>query len=119
MEMFLVVGYMKILAWLALAIALIAFVVETGFFALASAERVMAAGLPFKGYRRLVVKFWLLVGVPADALYNLTVGTIVFRELPREWLYSSRVARLARAGNPKAIAERDFLNAAAPGHIQP
>ena len=106
------------IVWAVLAIAIIAFVVEVGFFALATAERVEAAGIKLTGYRRLIIYVVLLVGWPADVLYNWSVGTLVFRELPRELTYSSRVGRLARAGNPKAVAEANFLNAALPGHIR-
>ena len=109
---------MRIISLVAIALLLIAFVVETGFFALASAERVEASGIRLTGYRRLIVYIWLLIGWPADVLYNWTVGSIVFRELPRELTYSSRVGRLARAGNPKAITEANFLNAVMPDHIR-
>lgn len=109
---------MRTLAWVAVAVALIAFVVETGFFALATAERVEASGIKLTGYRRGIVYIWLLIGWPADVLYNWTWATLTFRELPKELTYSSRVGRLARAGNPKAIAEANFLNAAMPGHIR-
>jgi hypothetical protein len=110
---------MKVIALAALALLLVAFVVETGFFALATAERVEASsGIKLTGYRRGIVYIWLLIGWPADVLYNWTIGSLTFRELPKELTYSSRVGRLARAGNVKAIAEANFLNAAMPGHIR-
>lgn len=33
------------------------------------------------------------VGVVADALYNVVVGTVLFLELPQEWLLTKRLKR--------------------------
>lgn len=36
---------------------------------------------------------WLYAGLVVDVLFNLTWGTLMFLELPRELLYTSRVSR--------------------------
>jgi hypothetical protein len=41
----------------------------------------------------------LVVGYPLDVAFNVIVGSLIFRELPREFLFTSRVDRHARAGN--------------------
>ncbi len=106
-------------AYLLISIVLIAFVTQTGFFVLATAKRIEAAGLRLSGFRRVVVYAWLLVGVPADALYNWLVGSWFYlRDRPREFMYSSHVGDLARAGDERGLSEAAFLNAALPGHIK-
>lgn len=69
--------------------------------------------------------FWkvhYVVGVLAfillDAAFNLFYGTLIFRERPREWLFSSRVQRLVRAGNKHALVWAGRLNAVDEGHIK-
>lgn len=37
---------------------------------------------------------WLVVGVVIDVLFNLIVGSLIFVEVPRELLFTSRVSRL-------------------------
>lgn len=37
---------------------------------------------------------WLAVGLLVDALFNIVVGSIVFAERPREFLFTTRVSRL-------------------------
>lgn len=41
---------------------------------------------------------WAVVGLTLDASFNATVGTLMFAELPREWLFSARVQRHYRGG---------------------
>lgn len=36
---------------------------------------------------------WLVVGLALDVVFNVIYGTIVFRELPRELLFTSRCQR--------------------------
>lgn len=105
--------------WLLLSLVLIAFVTQTGFFVLATAKRIEAEGLKLTGFRRAVVYVWLMVGVPADALYNWLIGSWFYlKDRPRELMYSSHVGDLARAGDERALKEAAFLNAALPGHIR-
>jgi hypothetical protein len=42
------------------------------------------------------------IGYLSDFLLNVTVGTVLFLELPREWLLSPRVARLQKGQGYRA-----------------
>lgn len=109
------------LVWIAVAILAASFGVTTGFFMVATARRLEESGLKLNRTRRLIVRFWLYVGAVCDFAYNVTVGTVRFRELPREVMYSGRIQRLVReAEGPKllmALKEAQMLNTAWPGHI--
>lgn len=37
---------------------------------------------------------WLALGLLADVLFNVVVGTLIFAEPPREFLFTTRVSRL-------------------------
>jgi len=37
-------------------------------------------------------------GVLMDVLYNVVVGTVIFVDVPREWMFTSRLQRYIRAG---------------------
>lgn len=96
------------------------FVVETAFLLLYQARKSLEAGvLPFEA--KAIAVFWLVVGYPADILFNLTRGTIMFRELPKELLFTSRVQRLVNSGSDwrreKAQRWAAFLNSVDPGHV--
>jgi len=112
-----------LLVYTLLAIAAATFLVESAFMLVSSAKRAMDAdALPLE--MRLVAYFWLVIGLLADVAFNLTRGTWMFRELPREWLFSARVKRhvLESATRSewryrKACEWRDALNAIDPGHI--
>jgi len=108
-------------AWFLVTVALASFAVETAFMQLASAKRVLAAGVPMPLDIRLVSYFWLVVGYPADVAFNLTRGTWIFRELPRELLFTSRVKRHYRNSSGRrldqAILWARILNAIMPEHV--
>ena len=48
----------------------------------------------------------LFVGLILDVLLNVIVATVLFKELPKEWLLTDRLKRLKREGNmyQKAVA---------------
>lgn len=62
------------------------------------------------------------VGLVLDLAFNVVFGTIMFRELPRELLFSSRVQRHVRNGG-KRFGLASFwaraLNTFDPDHIKP
>jgi hypothetical protein len=116
---------MNALAWLLVSILGATFVVVTAFMQVSSAKRAIGMGLKLPYEVRLVSYFWLAVGIVADVAYNLTRGTVIFRELPRELLFTSRVKRHCRESASKsawrykkACGWRDYLNAVDPGHIR-
>ncbi len=63
--------------------------------------------------------FWTPVGLLSDVVFNLTWGTVIFREFPREWMFSDRVRRRMKLvpADRKAMYWSDILNAIDPGHI--
>jgi len=76
--------------------------------------------------------FWKIIIIPAavvgitmDCLFNVVFGTIVFRELPREWLFSHRVYRHWNVApwkeQKRNVAIAQFfvtnLNLIDPGHV--
>ncbi len=102
--------------------------VMTGFLVIASAKRVLAAGVKLPLALKVTCLFWGVVGLVSDSIYNGLVGTVRFREWPRwlKWhgipvapeLYSARVQTHSTAGDPKALRWAAILNAADPGHIR-
>lgn len=110
---------------LIIAVVAVAFVVITAFVFVSTAKRVIEAGVWCPWYVRLIAYLWLIVGIVADVLFNAFWGTLIFREFPRELLFTSRVKRHCRESASvserrykKACAWRDFLNAVDPGHIR-
>lgn len=62
---------------------------------------------------------FILIGIPflvADTLYNWTIGTIFWREWPREWLYTDRLIRKKAEGDAEAFRQCEILNRYDPGH---
>ena len=63
--------------------------------------------------------------IPIDLLFNVTWGTWIFRELPRELAFSDRVRRHLREsahdtnGYVEAVWWKSELNERWPGHIRP
>lgn len=112
------------MTWLLISILAATFVVITAFMQVSSAKRAIEMGVKLPLEVRAVSYFWLAVGIVADVAYNLTRGTIIFRELPRELLFTSRVKRHCRDSASKsawrykkACDWRDFLNAVDPWHV--
>ncbi|MGI9250209.1 MAG: hypothetical protein ACR2PR_03300 [Pseudohongiellaceae bacterium] len=59
----------------------------------------------------------LLVGVISDVLFNWIFGTIIFREFPREFLFTSRVKRHAEKRTQLGHIWKERLNKIMPGHV--
>lgn len=61
---------------------------------------------------------FLPIGALADAWFNQTWGSVIFRERPfKELMYTSRVKRHAEAGNPVGLLWKQRINKIQPGHI--
>jgi hypothetical protein len=107
--------------WSLVVVAASTFIVESAFLGLGSARRAQAAGV-LSGEVKLVAYLLVLIGLPADVTFNLVRGTLMFRELPRELLFSSRVKRHVREStgwrHDKALQWMAFLNVVDPGHIR-
>lgn len=63
----------------------------------------------------------LVLGVVADVVFNAVWGSIIFRELPREWLFTDRLKRHWHGGDDKQIKRAApwvrRVNAIDPGHV--
>jgi len=113
--------------WFALSIAAITFFVETGFLVAMAAKPLRDFDARIPPDLLGVVYFWLVVGVICDVLFNWTRGTYMFREFPKEFLFSTRVQRhYDNAANANWATRRHrvarrwarILNAIDPGHIR-
>ena len=69
--------------------------------------------------RQVVVAIAFLTGfVFVDVLYNVTVGTFLFWERPRELLFTSRLQRLHDADVSATQRFVVVLNTLEPGHVK-
>lgn len=118
--------------WIAVAVVASVFWGWTGFLVLPAGRRLWresheGAWVPHEAVA--IAGLLIFVGVPSDILYNLTIGTVRFREFPiGEFLrgnltYTSRIKRLVRHRDPadarfvKALRWAKVLNIVDPGHV--
>lgn len=53
-----------------------------------------------------------------DFLYQVVIATLIFWELPRDWLFTGRISRLSQAGDWRAERFKQVLNENDPGHVK-
>ncbi len=99
-----------------------AFLVLTGFVFVFTVQRLIESDVWCPWYFKVVAIVWLLIGAIADIAFNWLWGTVIFRELPHELMFTSRVKRhYGRTdGNwrqRRAARWRELLNAVDPGHV--
>ena len=117
------VDFLQILLWI-VAIALGSWWGVTGwFFALTHAQTLKDRGVRFGWFVKGGIIPYLVLGVGVDAVFNIFWGTILFRELPKEWLFSNRVSRHLEDANGGdryriAIEWANRINKIMPGHIK-
>ena len=87
------------------------------FFALAHAKQLKDAGTKFGWIITYAIYPYLALGVVLDFLFNLTWGTVIFRELPREMLFTARVKRHVKAKSVTGLIWRERLNKIMPEHV--
>lgn len=112
--------------WLVLATALATFAVCTAFPAVMLLHRALVAGVWVPAEARATGYVLYAIGVPADVAYNIVVGSIRFRELPRilsgELTMSARVQRHIDESDGRrlehAIEWAEFLNFCDENHIK-
>jgi hypothetical protein len=101
-----------------LAAVAIWFGVHWAFVAVMHAKAAKERGV-LSRYWRVILLPLAVIGLVLDAVFNLTFGTLMYRELPRELLFTSRCKRHKRGdGWRKNLAEwfcRN-LNVFDPGH---
>lgn len=94
------------------------FLVETGFIYVMAVKRLKEQGVEIPDELMVTGYVWLALGTPADAIYNLTRGTWMFRELPRDLMFSGRIQRYIDEGEGwrfrKALPWARLLNAIDP-----
>lgn len=101
------------------------FTVATWFFMLAKLSDMGYGGL--QDYKKLAsdlghsvaipIVVSAFVGLVADVVFNLTYGSVHFREWPRELLFTDRVKRHAKYGNRDGEKWARRLNLIFPGHV--
>lgn len=97
-------------------------VMVTGwFFAVTHAWRLEREHVEFGPIVDIPIRIYGYVGLIWDVLFNLTWGTVIFREPPRELLFTDRVQRhIEGTGRRQAVAS-DWavrLNKLDPGHVK-
>ena len=60
-----------------------------------------------KWYHYVLLGPWVIAGALMDVLCNLILGTIAFRELPRQWLLTTRMMQILN--DPNADVNRRAL----------
>lgn len=70
---------------------------------------------------KIPVYLWLFIGITSDVIFNWTWGTVICRELPREFLFTDRLKRHWRGDDErmKRRIERwvKLVNMIDPGHV--
>ncbi len=100
-----------------------AFLVITGFVFVFSVQKLLDADVWCPWYVQVVAIVWLALGLVADVAFNWLLGTLIFRELPHELVFTERVKRHYRRTDGdwrqrKAEQWAEFLNAVDAGHIK-
>jgi len=93
------------------------------FFAYAYARKLKNQGISFHKYWVTYPMYiFLAFGAILDVLFNFTAGSIIFREFPKEFFFTSRVKRWTKAdpADPRQAAADIWkvrINKIEPGHI--
>lgn len=102
-----------------IGIALATYIITVGWFlALAKAQELKDSGVEFDNWLvRYPAYLFLAGGAVFDVLFNVIYGSLIFRELPREFFFTARVKRHVKNYHPKAMAWKERINKISPGHI--
>lgn len=90
------------------------------FFALTYSRTLKKKGVEFSPVVLIPLFIFLGIGVVADCIFNATVGSVLFREPPKEWLFTQRVKRHLNSDDGRkktAQAWATRLNKIDPGHV--
>ena len=101
---------------------LVVYVFLTGwFFALSYARNLRDKGTEFSKVVIVPLFIFLGIGVVADFIFNAIIGTVMFRHLPKEWLFTQRIKRNLNHESDwrkrKAQVWAIRLNKIDPGHV--
>lgn len=102
-----------------LTLALIPFAIYSAFLVLCTLKAIEAQGVELPLGMKWIGYFWLIVGWPADVLFNQTWGRVIFGEA-RGLTFSEHVQWRIDNGlvTPKTLMWARFLNSAAPDHVK-
>lgn len=91
------------------------------FFAYPTVQRLKDQKDEFGWIIKVPIYLWIFFGALSDVVFNATWGTIIFRELPHEGLFTTRLKRHWRGGNNKqrerAAPWVRRVNLIDPGHV--
>lgn len=112
---------MQIIFWIGLFL-LLNYILLTGwFFALTYSRTLRDKGIELSSVVVVPLYAFLVAGVIADAIFNATIGSVIFRELPKEWLFTARIRRHLSSSDSRrrTAAERwaTRINKIDPGHV--
>jgi len=97
------------------------FVTAWGFIAMSHAKALRDAGYDFSLWTKAPMYTLLVIFAVADVLFNVTWGSIIFREPPKEGFFTDRVKRHVKESTgwrlDKAEEWKHRLNAFDPGHV--
>lgn len=79
--------------WLALSVLLTWFVLVNGYIVYMAASAVLERGQKLNWFMKIPAVVLVLLGLPADVIFNWIAGTILFRERPHEWVFTARCKR--------------------------
>lgn len=106
------IGTTALASWLLLTI---------GFFAITLARERRDAGIEFGWVVRYPLYLMLAIGAIADVVFNVLIGSVIFREVPKEWFFTQRIKRLVESSDKEqyevASKWKERINKIQPGHI--
>ena len=105
-----------------LVLALVSWLLLGGlFFAYPTVYRLKDKRDQFGWIVKVPIYLWLAVGLAADVVFNATWGTVIFRELPRETIFTKRLKRHWHGDDEKQKQRAEpwvkRVNAIDPGHV--
>jgi len=91
------------------------------FLAYPTVMRLKAHKDELKWVSKVPIYLWLILGILADVAFNATWGTWIFREPPREFLFTDRLKRhwygSSRRQKERAAPWVKRVNLVDPGHV--
>ncbi len=69
------------------------FVLMGSYVLVMHAKRVQDEGGKLSLFWKVNILPWAVIGLALDVAFNLVAGTLMFAEVPREWLFTSRAER--------------------------
>jgi len=94
------------------------------FFAYPTVRRLKDQKDEFGWIVKVPIYLWILLGALSDVVFNVTWGSIIFRELPHEFFFTDRLKRHWYEDNTDNNKQRDRavpwvrrVNLIDPGHV--